>query len=139
MQVKFGDTVMVCGSLPRDAVFRTVGDRHTPLCKFGLKVGERAADDGSDRRDAVWCNCTCWREVAVAASRLSKGDVVLAVGRVQEHTYTNRDGDEAVGRELVCEGVFVMGFAGSPGVPAEPVRLETPDDEEIVSDDDLPF
>ena len=138
MQIKIGETVIVCGSLPRDAKLQYVGDKQTPLCKFGLKVGERPAADGSGQREAVWCNCTCWRKVAEAASKARKGDVALAVGRIQESVYTNREGEEVTGRELVCEGVFLMNNRSEENKPAVYAHTVT-DVGEVVADDDLPF
>ena len=138
MQIKIGETVIVCGSLPRDAELRHVGDKQTPLCKFGLKVGERLAADGSGQREAVWCNCTCWRKVAEAASKARKGDVALAVGWIQERVYTNREGEEVTGRELVCEGVFLMDDRSEKSTPSVYTQTVT-DAGEVVADDDLPF
>lgn len=144
MQVKLGKSVLVCGTLPRDAEYRTVGERQTPLCKFGLKVDER--ETGEDQREAVWCNCTCWRKVAEVAAGFCKGDTVLAIGTVQERTYQNREGEDVVAKELVCEGVFLMGYPTGRSVPPDsvvpPIFAKNPaafDFEEIVSDDDLPF
>lgn len=140
MQVKMGKTVMVCGTLPRDAEYKTVGEKQTPLCKFGLKVGERETDDGE--RTAVWCNCTCWRQAADAAAGFCKGDTVLAVGEIREHTYQNREGEDVTARELVCEGVFLMGYPAGRSLPREaapPAASAAPDFEAIVGDDDLPF
>lgn len=138
MQIKIGETVIVCGSLPRDSELRHVGDKQTPLCKFGLKVGERPAADGSDRKEAVWCNCICWRNVAEAASKARKGDVLLAVGRIQERVYTNREGEEVTGRELVCEGIFLMNDRSGENSPSAYTQPVT-DVGEVVADDDLPF
>lgn len=146
MQAKIGNSVIVVGSLPRDAEYKTVGDKDTPLCKFGLKVDER--QDAEGQRQAVWCNCTCWRDVADATANLQKGDVVLAVGKLQSRTYTGRDGDEKTSTELVCEAVFAMKPASTldsfvSHAQAQGVNFSvTPpeqDFEEIVSDDDLPF
>lgn len=138
MQVKIGKTVMVCGTLPRDAEYREVGEKQTPLCKFGLKVGEREADGGE--REAIWCNCTCWRKTADAAAGFCKGDTVFAVGEIREHTYQDREGNDAVSKELVCEGVFLMGYPAGRAIQEAPAAAGLPADfEEIVSDDDLPF
>lgn len=147
MQAKIGNSVIICGSLPRDAEYKTVGDKETPLCKFGVKVDER--DTGDNQKQAVWCNCTCWRDVAKVTANLQKGDIVLAIGKLQTRTYTGREGDEKTATELVCEAVFIMprawenalnGIAGRAASMGVPVSSAQGDDfEEIVSDSDLPF
>ena len=68
MQTAFKDgSVMVCGTLPKDAVYKTVGQNSSSLTTFGVKVGEKPSPDVNRKADAVWCNCECWHSVARAA------------------------------------------------------------------------
>jgi single-strand DNA-binding protein len=143
MQVKIGNSVMICGSLPRDAEFKRVGDKDTPLCKFGVKVDEREVDG---QRQAVWCNCVCWRDVAIATYELQKGDVVLAIGKIQERSYTGRDGEERTSKELVCEAVFSMrqtsvleSFVSHAQTQGVNIAVNPEQDFEEIPDDELPF
>ena len=132
--IKAGEFYIACGSLPRDAEFKRVGDKKTPLCKFGIKAGERKTDDGNE---AIWVNCTCWRDVAKATAGLQKGDVVFAIGTMQSREYTGRDGELKTSKELVCEFVAMMAnekrqsetYFAEP-IPAEPISdfAELPED-----------
>ena len=46
MQTAFKDgSVMVCGTLPKDAVYKTVGQNSSSLTTFGVKVGEKPSPD----------------------------------------------------------------------------------------------
>lgn len=45
MQTKLSDgSIMVCGMLPKDAEYKTVGANGSDLTTFGLKVGEKPLD-----------------------------------------------------------------------------------------------
>jgi len=136
MRAKLGDGIIVAGPLPRDAEFKLVGDKQTPLCKFSIKVDERQTENG---RDAVWENCTCWRRVANAASGFQKGDTVFAWGKMQTNSYTSRDGENKSRSELVCEWVSKMASIEDEiprnYVPADSGYKDLPDN----SDDELPL
>lgn len=136
-QFKIGETVVAIGTLPRDAEFKIVGAKETPLCKFGLKVGEKPTDDG--RREAIWANCICWRDVAKSSSSFCKGDAVLAVGKLKTNEFTGRDGEPRKSTELECEFVIKMPVgAGMPSAPpaySEPAQFAELDE----SDGELPF
>ena len=54
MQTAFKDgSVMVCGTLPKDAVYKTVGQNSSSLTTFGVKVGEKPSPDVN--RKAPYC------------------------------------------------------------------------------------
>ena len=134
MQGKLQDgSIIICGPLPKDAEYKTVGDKNSSLTKFGVKVGERKVD-GKDKPEAIWVNCDCWHEVAKASKNLKKFDVVLCVGKIKE---TEKDGKTY--KTLVCEFVVSMQKAveavseqgGSVPLP--------PEFEAIVNDGDVPF
>ena len=139
MQAKIGEFDIISGVLPRDAEFSLVGDKSTPLAKFGVKVDEKSVP-GSTQREAIWRNCTCWRDVAHTASEFIKGDVIFAIGKVSVRTYTGRDGEEKTSRDLVCEFVSRMDVPPSsqsrqPAQHTEPKAAEftavDPDDGEL--------
>lgn len=142
MQTKLPDgSVMVAGYVPRDAEYKTVGDKGSSLTKFSVKVGEKPSVNVNERAEAVWCRCTCWHTVARASADIRKGDSVLAIGRLESHEYTDKNtGEVKTGTELVCEYVSVMRDR-----PAEPAAAEyaagiSGDFAEMNgNDDDLPF
>lgn len=134
MQGKLQDgSVIICGSLPKDAEYKTVGDKNSSLTKFGVKVGERKVE-GQDKPEAIWVNCDCWHEVAKAAKNLKKFDVVLCVGKIK---VTEKDGKTY--KNLECEAVFKMGGSAETAA-AQTSNAPLPQDfEEIMSDDGVPF
>ncbi len=133
MQTMFKDgSVMICGPLPKDAEYKTVGDKNSSLTKFGVKVGERPVE-GQDKPDAIWVNCDCWHDVARATRNLKKMDVVFCVGKIKAN---EKDGKTY--KTLECEAVFVMNKAPQENTASAPAELPK-DFEEILSDDGVPF
>ncbi len=143
MQTKLSDgSVMVCGVLPKDAEYKTVGQNSSSLTKFSVKVGERINPDASENAKpiAIWCNCVCWHSVARAAKGLKKSDTVLCIGKVEVRTYTGKDDAEHTVKELICEFVLPM----VPAVQETSAQVSNTIGslngyEEILSDGDTPF
>lgn len=125
MQTAFKDgSVMVCGTLPKDAVYKTVGQSGSSLTTFSVKVGEKPSPDVNRKADAVLCNCECWHSVARAAQHLRKGDTVLCVGKIKVEQWTDKkDSQPRTAKKLVCEFVIPMPVAAA----AAPVQTDTGD------------
>ena len=132
MQTKLGDgSVMICGIVGKDAEVKRVGEKNSVLTKFSVKVGEKTVD-GEKR--AVWVNCTAWNDMGKAASLLRKGDTALAVGRIQKHTYQEKEYSELVCEFLNAVCRSTLPDIGSADVPPPDNGYEyTPDEK------DLPF
>lgn len=138
MQARLPDgSIIISGFLAKDAEYRQVGDRHSSLTKFSVKVGERPAKQG-ERGEAVWVNCQCWHSAARAAMELKKFDVVLCVSRIEKKPYTNKDGEVKEDIHLNCEAVFVQ---PKPQPAPEPNSTLSDLDgfEEVLTDDGTPF
>lgn len=137
MQTMFKDgSVMICGSLPKDAEYKTVGDKNSSLTKFGVKVGERKVE-GQDKPEAIWVNCDCWHEVAKATKDLKKFDVVFCIGKIK---ITEKDGKTY--KTLECEAAFSMHKPEKADVEADAKTQITGnlnDFETIIDDNKLPF
>ncbi len=128
MQTRLPDgSVMVCGVLPKDAEYRTVGQNNSSLTKFSVKCGERKVE-GQEKPQAIWCNCTCWHSVARAAQNLKKGDCVFCIGKIESHEHEGKEY-----KELVCEFVSPM------SKEIQKVDTNLPDEFEEISDDGVPF
>ena len=104
MQTKLSDgSIMVCGTLPKDAEYKTVGVNDSSLTKFGLKVGEKPSASDPDKKEAVWANCECWHSVAKYAATFKKFDTVLCVGKLKSEEYNGK-----TYTKLICEFVLAM-------------------------------
>jgi single-stranded DNA-binding protein len=131
MLVKLGDSVIAVGTVSKDAEFKNVGDKQTAKCSFSLAAGKRKVD-GEDNLQTIWVTCVCWRNVADTAREIIKGDVVFAIGKVESREYNGKEYND-----LVCEFISVMGANTTQQIPN--FITSTPEFEEIVADDELPF
>ena len=135
---------MVVGPIPKDAEYKTVGDRQSSLTKFSVKASERT--DASGQKTASWTNCTAWHAAARACKDFKKGDVVLVTGKIEEREYVS-NGETKKSKELVVDFVTKMAHIAPDLVPA-PIPtaqaggsgdVDLSDFEELISDGDMPF
>lgn len=135
---------MVVGPIPKDAEYKTVGDKQSSLTKFSVKASERA--DASGQKVASWTNCTAWHAAARACKDFKKGDVVLVTGKIEEREYVS-NGETKKSKELVVDFVTKMTHIAPDLVPA-PIStaqaggsgdVDLSDFEELISDGDMPF
>ena len=125
-QFKSGDTILSAGYAFKDAEFKRVGDNQTPICEFAIVTGKLA--DGKSE----FANCKAWRDLAVTASRIKKGDSVCVVGRLESREYNGKTYTSVVADWL---GVVEAGLAQPTAIaPKQSSFQELPDDES-----DLPF
>lgn len=105
MQLKAQDgSVIVSGSLGRDAEYKRVGDMGYDLTTFSLAVGKRADEAGNLK--SVWVDVHCWRERAFQAMGLKKGDSALVIGNLDTQQYTAKDGSQKTRRYINAEMVI---------------------------------
>lgn len=135
---------MVVGPIPKDAEYKTVGDKQSSLTKFSVKASERI--DASGQKVASWTNCTAWHAAARACKDFKKGDVVLVTGKIEEREYVS-NGETKKSKELVVDFVTKMAHIAQDLVPA-PIPtaqaggsgdVDLSDFEELISDGDMPF
>lgn len=134
---------MVVGPIPKDAEYKTVGDKQSSLTKFSVKASERT--DASGQKVASWTNCTAWRAAARACKDFKKGDVVLVTGKIEEREYVS-NGETKKSKELVVDFVTKMAHIAPDLAPA-PIPtaqagggdVDLSDFEELISDGDMPF
>lgn len=134
---------MVVGPLPKDAEYKTVGDKQSSLTKFSVKASE--STDASGQKVTNWTNCTAWHAVARACKDFKKGDVVLVTGKIEEREYMS-NGETKKSKELVVDFVTKMAHIAPDLAPA-PIQtaqagggdVDLSDFEELISDGDMPF
>lgn len=132
---------MVVGPIPKDAEYKTVGDKQSSLTKFSVKASERT--DASGQKVASWTNCTAWHAAARACKDFKKGDVVLVTGEIEEREYVS-NGETKKSKELVVDFVTKMAHVPAAVVPAPAAAtqigdVDLSDFEELISDGDMPF
>jgi single-strand DNA-binding protein len=144
--------VTVIGNLTRDAELR-----YTPsgsaVTRFSLAVNERFRDSrGEDQERTHYIDINVWRELAEATGELRKGDPVMAIGRLVNDSWTDKDGNRRYTTRIEGSRVEYLtrgpggGGAGtrpeqaSPAAAAPSAQTRQLDiDEEFPPEEDLPF
>lgn len=126
---------MVIGVLPKDAEFKTVGDKKSSLCKFSVKASETEVDG---KKDVKWTNCVAWHDVARVCQNYKKGGIVLVAGKLQDNNYTDSNGNPKTSKQLVVEFTVKMSTAMETAKPAE-VLTEVDLSEYDELEGDVPF
>lgn len=101
-------TVTFTGNVTADPELRHTPSG-TPVASFTVAVNEdrRNKETGKlERVGTTYWKCTVWKNYAVnVAATMRKGDHVLVVGEVKEHTYTAKDGTKRSSKEIEVEDV----------------------------------
>lgn len=122
------------------------------VCSFTLAINRRFAREG-EQQQADFINCVAWRQTAEFISRyFHKGSSLCIAGNIQTRSWTDNNGQKRYATEVVVdEAMFVDsksegGQAQQPGyipeaygAPTFSAGADTPNFEEIKTDDDLPF
>ena len=142
--------ILVTGTLARDAEYKTVGQKNTPLLKVGVLYGHEETPGPDGRRQGKILDVTVWGDAAVSLQGcLHKGDAVMAAGELK-----SREGDQGrLWRSLDSRGevwpgaAWVLEHIASAQVTAgamqgnvlDPTKLGSGDFEAIDDNEDLPF
>ncbi len=95
----------LCGNLTRDPELRfsSKGVAWT-TCGLAVNPRKRLGDGSYEELPAEFYDLVCFGDTAEhVAECLTKGDRVLAFGRVEEDSWTAKDGTERTTTKLVCD------------------------------------
>ena len=144
--------VVLCGRLTADPELKQT-QNGIAVVSFTLAVNRRftRGADGQNNSQADFINCVAWRQTAEFISRyFKKGSSLCVTGSIQTRTWNDNTGAKRYATDVVVdEAMFVdsrSDNAGSAsyvpdayGSPSYSSGVETPNFEEIKTDDDLPF
>lgn len=131
---------ILCGRLTKDIDLRySQGNSPVAIVNFSLAVDRRYKREGDP--DCDFFNCTAFGKTAEFMEKyLMKGSRILVSGRLQNDSYTNKEGQKVTATKVLAESVEFADGAKAQKAPA-PVKKEDdfmaiPDN---VSDEELPF
>ena len=148
--------VTLIGNLGRDAEtkFTPAGVARTT---FSIATSRRWKDQqtGEWKEETDWHNVVLWRQENLA-NYLTKGKQIYLEGRLQTHSYDDKDGRKIYRTEVIAEDVILLGGRGgeaggadeshSQAAPAPrgsqrsaPRAAEEPAPDFGATDDDVPF
>ena len=93
------------GRLTRDPDIRySQGENAMAVARYTLAVDRRGRRDGSSEQTADFISCVSFGKVAEFAERyLRQGTKIVAEGRIQTGSYTNKDGQKVYTTDVVVE------------------------------------
>lgn len=96
--------VILMGRLTRDPEVRySQGENSTAVARYSLAV-DRRFNRNNDEQTADFINCVAFgRNAEFAEKYLRKGTKILAEGRIQTGSYTNKDGQKVYTTDVVVE------------------------------------
>lgn len=100
------NNVTISGRLTRDPELRFTASG-LAQCTFSVAQNNRRKDgnewvDG----DTYFFDAICWRDLAENTAELAKGDLVVAVGRLQQRSW-EKDGERRSKIEIVADDVML--------------------------------
>ena len=93
------------GRLTRDPDIRySQGENAMAIARYTLAVDRRGRKDGSSEQTADFISCVSFGKIAEFAERyLHQGTKIVAEGRIQTGSYTNKDGQKVYTTDVVVE------------------------------------
>ncbi len=132
--------IMLIGNLGRDPELQVTSDG-TPFTRFSLAVSRTyKTASGEKREETEWFNVVAWRQLAETCERyLHKGSKVYIEGRLQQRKYTDKNGIERSGVDVIASDMEMLtpksASSGSEGYAAgsgddrgDPFLPDLPDD-----------
>jgi single-strand DNA-binding protein len=127
--------VILMGRLTKDPEARYTQTNNVQVTSFTLAVNRRFTKDGEQQADFI--NIVSWNKTAEFVSKyFRKGQQVGVIGRIQTRNYDDDKGVKHYITEVIAEEVY---FADSKKEGQADTILDTTNDFEISSSDDLPF
>lgn len=118
------------------------------VCSFTLAINRKFSKDGQQEADFI--NCQAWRQTAEFINRyFRKGSSLCVSGSIQTRSWQDQNGQKRFATDVVVdEAMFVDGKNDAQGTrtftadqtPAPAFNApQTPNFEELKTDDDFPF
>ena len=127
--------VVLMGRLTKDPETRYTQTNNIQVTSFTLAVNRRFTKDGEQQADFI--NIVSWNKTAEFVSKyFRKGQQVGVIGRIQTRTWDDDQGQKHYVTEVIAEEVY---FADSKKEGQANTIIDTTNDFEISSSDDLPF
>lgn len=126
---------ILMGRLTKDPETRYTQTNNIQVTSFTLAVNRRFTKDGEQQADFI--NIVSWNKTAEFVSKyFRKGQQVGVIGRIQTRNYDDDKGVKHYITEVIAEEVY---FADSKKEGQANTTIDTTNDFEISSSDDLPF
>lgn len=100
-------TLTIIGNLTADPELRYT-QAGLPVASLTVAATERKFDQDSKEwkdSDTLFMRCSAWRDLAEHVASLTKGTRVIAVGRLKQRSYENKEGQKQTVTELELDEI----------------------------------
>ena len=126
--------VILMGRLTRDPDIRySTGESATAVARYTLAVDRRFRRDGEQTADFIGC-VAFGRNAEFAEKYLHQGTKIVAVGRIQTGSYTNKDGQKVYTTDVIVEQIEFAESKASNGTDGGFVPSDRPSPSQAAGD-----
>ena len=127
--------ITLMGRLTRDPELRHTSN-NTAVATVSLACDRDVKNKATGEHDTDFFDVVCWNATAEFAARyLTKGRLIAVDGRLQNRSWTDRDGNRRVTYEIIAQNVYPCDSRPTSSAdPCAPVQVPDAAEEEF-----LPF
>jgi len=137
---------MIIGRLTRDPESRTT-PQGTNVTSFSLATNFIWSDASGNKQEKVeYHNIVAWRKLGeICAQYLQKGRRVYIEGRIQTHSYTDKNGVQKTRTEIIADNMIMLESKGSSNpnsnmsMPQSTASEAKEDTKEEINIEEVPF
>ena len=126
---------IITGNITRDPEMRSVSSG-TQVCSFSVAVNRNfRASDGTQKESVSFIDCVAWGKTAEVICQYAKrGTGILVSGRLEQHSYETKEGQNRSRTEIVVEDFNFLGGRAEGG-SSNYSNDEAQEEADIVPDD----
>lgn len=131
---------ILLGRLTKEPDVKITQANDTKVAKFTLAVDRRYAKEGEEKQTDFITIIAFSKLAEFVEKYLHKGTQICLCGRIQTRVWTDNDSIKHYVTEIIAEEInFTGSKKDNENNNESTVDTENQEDEEILSDDDLPF
>lgn len=98
--------VVVMGRITHDLEIKKTNSG-VSVCSFSIACDRDIVNKQSNERETDFFDVTAWRSTADFVGKyFGKGRMIVVVGRLQKHNYTDKDGNKRSAVDIIAENVY---------------------------------
>lgn len=134
--------VIIIGNISSEVELKQTNNG-TSVCSFNVAVNRFSKEPGEEKK-ADFFTVVAWQSKAEFVSKyFSKGKPILVCGRLENRSWTDKNGNNRISTEIIAEEVSFVNSAQAKSEPSTYVPSayggNNTQFEEIPNDGDLPF
>ncbi len=101
------NSVHIVGHLAKDAEVKFT-QSGTAYSNFSVYTKESVKKNGQWEKETTFHDCVCFGKPAEWLGNAHKGQLVVLTGRIQKRKWQDKEGNNRISAEIICDSVQVM-------------------------------